>query len=884
MYRYLFSCIIAFLLLHFNGQAQESAIIKLKVSDTLIFSPLQDIEISYIVEDAIVLRKDAVLEQDVFLEINQSGRLQIFHHFFEGIEREITLGKDTVDLGVLYLEPKMNFLDEVEIAYRPAIDQRGDTLLFTADSFMNNEYDDLIELFKNIPGIEIDMDGGILVHGQQLTHLLVDGEPFFGENPEETARLLRSAMVDRIEVYDQKSEIDEFMDTDSGERFKTINIRLKDSAKKGIVGKANVGGAIPDYWNNNLNLNAFEDKRKISVFGNMNNTANTDRSSGSSRRGRGGGGSGKPKTWATGAHYSNKWLDDSLSLNGSFRYTKDINENERFSETQYILPDTQYLQIQQSETKNIRHGLSANQRLEFKPNATSAFQLDIRGNYGTGKSSTQRSSRTEDLEGKLINQNTVDQQSESENKSLNFRLSYRKKMKKKGRGISSSLSVQWSESESNSLLKSDYDLFAIDSAYQIWQKKTNFSGRNAIQWQNVFTEPLHDKVNVELNYSAGLNNSQNDHRSYDQEENQQSEYELFNPLNSSRYAYRRFENRGGFRIVLSEERLNISIGSNVAHSHYLQKDLFQNADLSYHRFNLFPTAHIRWRKNNSVNLFFNYNGNTRQPDIEQLEPLRNNEDPMNIAIGNPDLKQEFQHNFNAYYNSFDSEKENTLNLYAQFSFIQDAISLRQEIDESGRRTYQYVNVSGNYNVSAHVNYSHKIQDRFRANLRISGAYGRSNNFINGLANENQNFRFSPNIGLQYLNQEIGDVQFNFSPIYIQNVSSVRKEVRPDYWSFQQSLQGNINLPSNFRVGTSFDWQIRERLSADDGRMNTIYWNAYVERALLKDKSLTVQLFMHDILNQNNAYSRQLSSEQISEQNGDVIKRYFMLSVLWNFNW
>ena len=59
---------------------------------------------------------------------------------------------------------------------------RGDTLVYTADSFKTKQNAVVEDLLKKLPGVEVDKNGGVTVQGKKITTMLVDGKKFFGGN------------------------------------------------------------------------------------------------------------------------------------------------------------------------------------------------------------------------------------------------------------------------------------------------------------------------------------------------------------------------------------------------------------------------------------------------------------------------------------------------------------------------------------------------------------------------------------------------------------------------------------------------------------------------------------------------------------------------------
>jgi len=69
----------------------------------------------------------------------------------------------------------------------------------------------------------------------------------------------------------------------------------------------------------------------------------------------------------------------------------------------------------------------------------------------------------------------------------------------------------------------------------------------------------------------------------------------------------------------------------------------------------------------------------------------------------------------------------------------------------------------------------------------------------------------------------------------------------------------------------------------DKNNNVVLWNAYIGRKLLKNDKAIIKISGHDMLNQNIGYNRYINSNVLREDNYQTIKRYFMISFLWNFS-
>ncbi|MDB5016245.1 MAG: TonB-dependent receptor, partial [Mucilaginibacter sp.] len=134
--------------------------------------------------------------------------------------------KASHDFGKLNMILKARLLADVIVkGTRAAIKIKGDTTEFNAAAFTIQPNSKVEDLLKQLPGIQVDKDGKITAQGQTVTKVLVDGEEFFGDDPTLVTKNIRGDMVDKVQLYDKKSDQATFTGIDDGQRTKTINIK-----------------------------------------------------------------------------------------------------------------------------------------------------------------------------------------------------------------------------------------------------------------------------------------------------------------------------------------------------------------------------------------------------------------------------------------------------------------------------------------------------------------------------------------------------------------------------------------------------------------------------------------------------------------------------------
>jgi hypothetical protein len=897
--------------------AQSNFTIKGSIKDTINFSATQYGSVSLIrAKDSILHTFTRAGEDGTFvLKARDTGRyiLLVAHPSFAFYTDTVTVTKAETTLPDIMLISKKHLLEEVMISDARAITIKGDTTEYKADSFKTREYANVDELLKKLPGIEVKKDGSIVAYGETVKKMLVDGEEFFSDDPAMVAQTLRASTVDKVQVFDKKSDQAAFTGIDDGEKVKTINLQLKENAKRGYMGKISVGAGLPDYWENQAMIQAFKGKRKVSAFATMANTnnyslgwndmRNYSSSGGSSEVTDDGGvittydnseydgmgwggqfrGEGLPKAWGLGGLYSNKWLEDKASFNGGYRYGKNIVEKIGNTRSQYILPDTQYVNQSSTSEANSNERHSVNTTTEYTIDTTSNLKLVLSGNYSKGVITSRTTGNSASMDGDLINDNTRSSISNTERKSINANLLYRKRFAKKGRTFSANFTGSWSSGEDNGLLYSVNNLYALGITNIIDQAKRGRNESLQLGARLSYTEPLSKIAFLEVNYSLNVNNRSSENKSFDRKVDGGEVEEVYNPLFSSDYAFNVLTNQGGANLRFNTKKLTFFFGGAVANAAFRQDDRVADTLFSYNNLNLFPKAGLTYRPNKQRSIGFNYDGRTNQPQLSQLQPLRTNTDPLNISIGNPDLKQEFRHNFSLNFNDYKVLSSRYIHASASFSFTQNAISQRQEVDAAGRRTYQYVNVNGNYNAYGYGGYSFGIKPLdLHTGIYMNANISRNNNFINGLQNATTTQSYGPSIRLSYDKDTTFDISVSFNPDYNLNTSSIRTDIRTKYWTFEQTLDAGLSLPLGFRIRTSIEWNIRQRLDASERNNNIFRWNAELNKSFLKDRSLVLKLSAYDILNQNAGYQRYSGSDMITENTYNNIRRYFMINLIWNF--
>jgi outer membrane receptor protein involved in Fe transport len=794
---------------------------------------------------------------------------------------------------------------------------KGDTTEFTADSFHVHQGATVEDLLKRLPGIQVDRNGQITAEGQTVKKVLVDGEEFFGDDPTLVTQNLRADMVDKVQVFDKKSDQATFTGIDDGVRDKTINLKLKDSKKNGYFGRATASVGTDGYYDEELMANYFRKKEKLAAYGILSNTGKTglnwqdrdtygqsfasnldvDENTGSVTYtpasnsfdlddwGGQYSGQGFPTVKTGGLHYNNKWNDDALSLNGNYKYM-DLSINGNSATTsENILPDTFFYNnsTQKFNREIIRQNFSG--IYEWKIDSTSSIKLSADG--GNDHKTNNEADYQEALasDSSLVNQNTRTVNTVGDNRGYNSNLLWRKKLGKPGRTISLNVRENYSDNTASGYLYSNTEFYSGGFPIQdslVDQYKNYLTTNILLDSRLVYTEPIGRQMFLGIDYGLGINNTHSDLNSYNKDGN--GKYDLLDSPYSNNYQYNILTQRGGLSYTMIRKKFRFTAANDIAFADYYQKDLVADTAVRRNFVNWYPNAALNYQFAAQTRLFVNYRGGTTTPTLQQLQPIASNENPLNIIIGNPGLKPQFQNRFSIGYNSYHILTEQSIFGNISYSFTSNAISNSLDLnDTTGKQTTQAVNVSGNHTWNGYLGYGFKLKGP-DMNVNINGSFRQSNNvtIVNNFTNLTQSGSYTGGLGLWKSKEKKYEIFLNANVTYTTSKSSDDPMLVTHYFTYVIDPGTDVFLPWHMQIHGDADLNIRQKTPVFPTNNNVFLVNGWIGKKLLKNDQLLLKAAVNDLLNQNNGFNRNVSSSFITQNTYTTIKRYFLFSVVWNF--
>jgi Outer membrane protein beta-barrel family/Carboxypeptidase regulatory-like domain len=828
-------------------------------------------------------------------------------------ERRLTLNQFTDgDLGQITLVPIANQLDEVRIkAERAPIAMNGDTLEYNANAFKTQPNALVEDLLKKLPGVEVDRQGNVKAQGEKVKRVLVDGKEFFGRDPKIATQNLPADAVDKVQVFDRKSDIAQFSGIDDGQRDKTINLSLKENKKNGMFGTVAAGAGPDSRFSGRLNLNSFGKGKQLSILGRGNNlnqsTFSIDDyinfSGGLGRLMSGSGGridisssdiggmdlgnsvrpTGFTTSWSGGANL-NREFNKKTELNGSYFFNALNVIKESDAERQTFLTNRSFTNFSQSFNQNQNQNHRINFTLDHKIDSLQTLKLTTNATFNHTDVYINGSSSAVNDRGQTENEGTRLNQANGSGWSLNSDLLYRKKLLKKGRFFTTNLSFGLNTNDQNGVVMANNSFFVVGKKVRtdsIRQNQTQRSNRYNYGLGLTYTEPLGRRWYAELNYNVRQNLSDATQEVYDLNRRDVANKPQLNGALSNVFESIITYQRGGAGLRMVRQKSNLSFGINTQQTDLEANNISQKTLISRSFNYLLPTAVWSYQFSQSNRAGLRYTTTAQEPSAQQLQPIVNNNDPLNKSVGNPELKPEYSHRVNLDYSAFNQLAFTNFFISANVAYTRNKITYSQTINDSLVRTMKPINVATDYSANGYASYGFRIKPlSLRINLTANFMYQWGINFANNVENQTRSVIPSGEIRLDFNPNDV--IDWSFGGKITQNQTSYSVSKNFNQILTNQDLFGEMNfkLPKDFRLGTTFNYYLYSGLRNAPDQQIPI-WDASVSKSFLKNNRGELKLSASDLLNRNLGITRTAALNFIENQRVRSLGRYFLLTFTYS---
>lgn len=797
-------------------------------------------------------------------------------------------------LETIQLLQSENLLEEVEISgeHTPLVVKK-DTLEYNAAAFQTQPNEVVEDLLKKLPGVEVDSDGTITAQGEEVETVTVDGKKFFGDDPTIATRNLPADAIDKVQIFDQKSDMAEFSGVDDGQREKTINLQLKEDRRKGQFGTVEAGYGTDSRYKGRLSLNRFSTRTQLSAIGNFNNVNEQGFSSADFfgfQQGigfRGGNNialnqglsSGFVTTNAGGLNINHDFTSK-IDMTLSYFINDITNESESILFRENFGNGFNYFDEETTSRINssANHKVNAELNIEIDTSQDLSLRSGIVFNDG-GSTFSGLSTRLTDNN---LKQNSSSQDFTTDGNSFEVtgRATYRKKFGKiKKRIFSIQGNINDTNSDNDGSLISDNTFFdeseIINLVDNIVQNQEQSDNATSYRIETSFVEPLSSNTFLELKYSR---------QNFNNELQRQVEDILmgnliFNDDLSNHYQRDYVYDRASLTWHINTDKTSLSIEGAVQQSLLRGDIISEDIQIENSVFRVLPRLNLRHELGQSQNIRLRYSTSVNEPSITQLQPVPDNTNPINIYVGNPDLVPEYTHNLRLNYVNFDQFSSRTFFAFINARYTSNNITNQTVLDEQFRQTTQPVNVDYDFNISGNLSFSTPLKLlKTRLNIGTRLTYNNSLVFINGV--ENVRNRISPSVNLRLENRVKKVFGWEIGGNYTLNSTTYNLSDRNQSFS-NQSLFADLdyNIKKSWTLSSGIDVNFYSEEQFGEATSVPI-WKASLSKYALKNQRLEIKLTVFDILNQNIGISRTNGLNFIENSEITSLGQYGLLSFIY----
>ena len=846
------------------------------------------------------------------------------------------------ELPYVYLDRAPRQLQEVTVtSSKIKFYNKGDTVVYDASAFQLAEGSMLDALIAQLPGAELNNDGQIKINGQFVESLLLNGKEFFDGNNNLMLENIAAYTVKDIQVYEGIKEKEELLGN-VGKKILTMDVRLKKEYNIGWIINALAGYGTNDRYIGKLFASWFNPRWRVSLIGNVNNLNDNRQPGRADTWTPDMMPSGKKEYRQIAMNYNYEHPEGRAQADGNIGFRQTINNNYRTNYRTNFLPGGDTYENSFSNNHDRSIDVSTRHYLRLKSGSTS-YGISAAGQYLHDKNSNRNISGTFDKDpGEMsaeildaIYSNGSDEQlstiinrakTMSDGWTNNFTVGaspfVHMRLPNSNDNIYINGAVTYTKSKAE--LWNDYDItFGRDVAQseRLRQYFDNSPNHDLhIQGMFGYDGQLSEKIFFRAGYEYSFIERVKDSYMYALDHlNDMGIYgtlpsnylEAFDPQNS--YTSSLYQNVHSllpslqFRTSTQDEKGRLMIFAmpqiDFVHRHFNywrnNKDFhlskgYTNVTINgiwegmiEYQFNIKDMGG-RKRYRNSMRL--SYSLNPTLPDMADMVDVVNDADPLNVYLGNPELKTQNKHRL--LYRWEYSPFAHTLNNYFYLSYTttKNALTRGYTYDTStGVRYNRMYNVDGN--------------DTYALTNELSLQFGKTKQFTLSSTTDIILGKYADMIGI---NMEVPELTRVKNNTFTQNLNlswrlgQQNLRLRCDYTNrhttstqvgfntlnahhLNLGISGTFILPAGFGINTDFTCYTRRGYGVSNLDTTDPIWNIRLSYAPPRNKHWVFMIDGFDMLHQlsNVSYAVTASGRTVSYTN--ALPRYVLFSVQYRLN-
>lgn len=832
----------------------------------------------------------------------------------------------------ILMERKARELKEITVqASKVKFYHRGDTLVYNADAFVMAEGSMLDDIIRQLPGVELKENGQILVNGQFVESLLLNGKDFFKSKQELMLRNLAAYTVKDIEVYERQKDIDKLLGDGYGKKVLTMDVKLKKEYHHNLMGNLEAGYGTENRFLGRLFSMWNSDHARMSLIGNINNMNEIREPGMDNTFNPDGIPSGTLKTYMGGLEYNAENKKSGWQFNGDVVINRTVLDNGSRSYTTNFLPSGNtfgrefssktnrdlkistnhqfksmgkwhYIEVNPSFDYNKLHYTSSLDKAVFNTELQDVTSEMIRNIFDGSHVSAVESMLNRELRDQLDNGHDLNAKLWSNGR---FRLKT---------GLMQSISYLISGSYSRNM-NDGFNRFGINlgnspafteasDRYLKNHPDYKYNVKASVGYQAYPTRNI--ALDLYYEYSHNEKKSTSDLYRLDQLHQGVGENEIgFLPsyneyLSTFDPSLSYLEHHTNDLHTLSPNlqwrsgkiamRIKADVSIERQHIDYLRDNNHNFLSRTKLRpGNMEIEVKFPMGKSGNCKENFYYTLTPKSPNLVNMIDIIDRRDPMNVIVGNPGLRNSIIHRFRWRMNRR-NPKGNAEQTYMLSSNIyRNLLSVGYDYNtETGAKTSWMQNVNGNWDMNAiqqlHLDFGSMRKLFFENTTNLT--YVSSVDFFS----ENEGITFKNKVNIYGAGEELKlgyNDAGNKAEVFFKGNLHHYNSVMPGFNSFNAGdfnygLRGIVKLSSNFQIAT--DFTIYSRRGYSDSQLNTdnFVWNARFSYSIPRF-GIKLMADGFDLLHNLSDVSYGINAQARTETYYTVLPRYFLFHIQWTFN-
>ena len=878
----------------------------------------------------------SLTDQDGKVTIKEipAGRYTITAEYvgYKAFTREYLFSRGRgLDLGSVKMEKDPEALEAARVtAAANAVTIARDTITYNASSFRVGTNATLGDLLKKMPGIEVGQNGSVKVNGETVSKITVGGKTFFFNDTAVAVNNLPAKIVDKVKVIDKvKEEAEGSGMVTVNDKEKVMDLELKEEYKNGWFGNATIGGGAEILGNDSNELHdsshplytgsllvaGYNEKDNLTIIANGSNTpaggvaialseeddmSNLDLSSVNG---------GLTTSAQAGANLNTtriKGFETTAYVNYRYNQTDRRNKTSRTA-----FQDGADDLVTESGNTSLNTGNSVSAALELSNLDKSRINFRFEPKFSFSKGSTSSASESESQQGGVAQNDSRSQNSSNTS------------------NLSTSGMVKLATSHDNKqyfTVTANYSFGVNDGDSRVISQTNTLAGsivknllydnggRNAsLTLDGQYSAQIAEKLKLKMDYKWTTTGSSSSRDAFNPDG---SENDYYTSWSKNRYNQHKLITtlQHAFKGT-NFYTLGFSTSASLNETEARSLGVTTQTGIGDWKWAFAPEGQISYSENNS-RLSASVSSSAIRPSNGNMSQLLDISNPVQISTGNIYLKTYVRSSMRISYSYNNRKTFSYLTAYligqlttrplVNASWYDDS-GIRYFVPVNARRSQPYMDVYLIYRkpfgkdrksaitVSADLGYNSNSsfqslkrqegidQTAFDYNTFMASFWGTADGdrFYSGQSGftESVTKTFTQTFYLAYSgNFDALSVGAQVGGRHDGSSYSISPSSDRNTWDFDINANGRYTTDSQWEISSSIAYTFYKGYTAGYAEPQLV-WNANVSKSF---KNVTLSLQAKDLLNQQKSFHRSISAEYIQDQYTNIIGRYILLKVTFNF--